>query len=275
MTIFDYKQFHSFFTDFSDTSLYSFPQDASTIIIHWKAFYDIKGNPKIDNKRRPFRYKHTSNLPRIIPLSEKYQRDVYFLLDQNNSKKLQDQVFIVFPETMQNIATKKVSRHLYANHYSFQYNENNIKCPIQIHETLYTPLNEVEEYGNVDRFYGNIPKDTDLENLTKFFTRIPHTDLLVDSCSLPFQATGGKSKTKRLQNNIVVTDGQFENKIIHDYCKMHEIYQIFVFCKNNFVNIMFMTWKPVNFIGFSYSTDEAFTEANVRKQIIQYCSQDM
>lgn len=231
-SVLQYAKCHAFYTDTDNNAIYSYPKDVMAILYDWtvsKAFHPDDAKPTIARKLRQFRFKVVENLPKIDVLSRKHQQDFYFMLNERSSKRKEDQMFIVFPRKAFNARTNGMSTHLFGDHFTFQYNKDDRKTPVHIHQTRYTPITEDETMGDTTRSYANVSDGVDIDLDT--FNAIPQNQYLIDMLSLPFQVTvqvGGKARRVVRDTGVVETYGKFENKKLSEYCQRLNVNQFIV-----------------------------------------------
>lgn len=271
MPSFDYNTFHKYYTNYDDSNLYDIAEDASAIIYTWKAYHGVKEKPKIARTIRQFRYKQIDKLARLKSLSAKYL-DTYFILNERSSKRLEDQIFFVFPRHKFDQVTGRRSKHTFADHFSFQYNPDDKNTPVHLHETLYAPYNEEETLGDITRYFANFKIQLPIEELPAVIDKeIRDKNMLIDIVTHAFEMSGGKAKRIQRANGTTDTYGMFENKAIYEFCRDNNISQILVTYIRGFVNVVFLRSDGESSIGFSFEQERnEFTEAEIRRRIIDW-----
>lgn len=269
--LFDYHTLHSFYINNSE--LYDYDPNANAVIYSALAF-DKKGN------ERKFRFKVTHNVPKIASLSEKHKEScpngILFLLDMRLSDNVLDQIFFLTPKVKKSSISK-----IYADHFTMQFNPNDKKTPVHVHETYYLPNKSDDSFGVTGHIYGNIPNNIPLPTHSQYpsqFNTINDKEILIDIMRLPFESKGGGTKTKSSKKKTPQS-GVFQNKQLSLYCRQNQISKIICVNIHGMTHVVFQqreTARNKNRAVLSVIFEQQrFNEGLIRKRLFDIAYQNI
>lgn len=149
---FNYKTFYDWYQDhYDDKKLCDNENEA--IVLHYNSTVKYGKNPY--SKKQQFKVCENQKVAKFLPVkqSSNFPYGMFIVVDYK-SKLGTMWLLFVFPRQKQNSQNETIDG-LFADHYSFCYNLENKKKPVNFHSTSYEPLNDDGSEGQTDHFTRN------------------------------------------------------------------------------------------------------------------------